>query len=112
MVHAQQLSPHPILLIVLFEVFLVALFSVPQHQHRNKIVLFLLVTVAAGSIWAAPLTKSPEYAQLWSFAWVPWLATFAKFVATSSSPEKKYWRRTNGIGEAESLGPLNLRKIG
>jgi hypothetical protein len=45
------------------------------------------------------------------FRLVPWLATFAKFVAITVPPERNYWTHTNGIREAENLGSLELGKI-
>jgi hypothetical protein len=101
----------PIFSIITFEIFLLALFAVPGHQHRNKLVLCLLCAIAIASICAASLTDRSDYAQLWSFAWVSGLATFTKFIATTVPPETKYWRHANGIREAENLRSFGSRKI-
>jgi hypothetical protein len=83
----------PIFSIITFEVFLLALFAVSGHQHRNKVVLCLLCAIAIASICVASL------------------ATFTKFIATTVPPETKYWRHANGVREAENLRSFGSRKI-
>lgn len=106
-----RLLSHPLFSIVAFEISLVVLFAIPNHQHRNRVVLCLLCAIAVVSIYAAPLAGDSNFARLWIFAWVLWLATFTNFVGTAVPPESRYWRHSHGFREAEDLRPLGPHKI-
>lgn len=84
-----RLLSHPLFSIVAFEIFSSRPFCHPQPptQDQSRLMSSLCDSSSELSIYAAPLAGDSNFARLWIFAWVLWLATFTKFVGTAVPPE-------------------------